>query len=285
VCFNHGCCAGSPYCSGAASKLVQPFAVFYGSGNDFLQSRIPDELQWCLKTIEAEIASGRVLLLDVIVAVKNAMPTSWLADHGMSHDCLSIAFSKSQAEIIEVYAAALHAWGAADVIPTSGVGLSANGTGAANLSAAGQHARLLLLAMQIVSEQLQICMASHPAPPERPAELSISGLEELQSKVLSARFHETARRSSGFQSYMRLSSLLPQVLDLNCREFLFRQISGTSHEHFQRLKKDRVNGVDRSCILDWAASIAAAIRGRRNALAIRVRDYLNSFCVQIALFI
>ena len=263
--------------------MVQPFAIFYGSGDDFVQCRVPDELQWCLKTLESEIADGRVLLLDVIVAVKNAMPESWLAEHGMSPDCLSIAFSKSHTEIIEVYAAALHAWGAADVIPSADVGLSASAASPdalapSNSSAACQHARLLLQAMQIVSDQLQICMTSHPVPPEPPAELGISGLEELQSKVLSARFNESARRGSGFQPYMQLSSLLPQVLDLNCREFLFRQISGTSHEHFQRIKKDRVNGVDRSCILDWAASIAAATRGRRNPLAIQVRDYLSCFC-------
>ena len=76
---------------------------------------MPDELQWSVAGLEAEIESGRVLLLDVVAAVKNAMPQAWLADHGMAEDYLSIVFSKSVQEILDVYAAALHAWGAADV--------------------------------------------------------------------------------------------------------------------------------------------------------------------------
>jgi hypothetical protein len=104
----------------SAERSNQPFAIFYGSGEDFTQCCIPDELQWSVASLASEIQNGCVSVLDVVAAIKNAMPQSWLAGHGMTEDCLSVAFSKSQQDILDVYTAALHAWGAADVLQPVG---------------------------------------------------------------------------------------------------------------------------------------------------------------------
>jgi hypothetical protein len=286
--------AGNPFCNGSASRAAQPLAIFYGSGDAFLQPQVPDELRWSPGTLDFELASGRVLLLDVIVAVKTAMPESWLVDHGMSGHFLSLCFSKSQAEIVGVYAAALRAWGAADILPppssdadilpppSSGAasqrGAAAGGGRSAQVGAeelaipssdpsgTDRRGQLLLQLTRMLFQELQICLTSHPATPAPPADLSIDGFDELQSVYLSASCAEGAGRNS--DAWVQLSSQLPQVFTLSCRERLFRKISGTSENDLQRLKKDRVNDVERSCILDWAATIAAAMR--RNPLAIQV---------------
>lgn len=293
--------AGNPFCDGSASRAAQPLAIFYGSGDDFLQPHVPDELRWSPGTLDVELASGRTLLLDVIVALKSGMPESWLEAHGMSGDFLSLCFSKSQAEIVGVYAAALRAWGAADVLapPSSDAasksqrgGGAAAGAAAVGRSAQGgaeelaipssdssgtdRRGQLLLQLTRMFFQELQICLTSHPAAPAPPADLSIDGFDELQSVFLSARYAEGAGRNS--DAWVQLSSQLPQVFTLSCREHLFRKISGTSENDLQRLKKDRVNDVERSCILDWAASIAAAMRGRRNPLAIQVQVLLRLIC-------
>ena len=414
--------AGSPFCDDAAARSAQPVAIFFGSG-DFLQCHVPDELQWRVATLDADIQSGRVLLLDVVAAIKHAMPQSWLADHGMAPDHLSVAFAKSRQEILQVYAAALLAWGAADIVvpaaveeraevadesiakcdpaavwqvtydasfhvlhfnmacnlahdqallshllqwlgddggwvsyesmyvpsleeayrrfvcnpgsqsrefieisgnlgtfryqfdftaPTAApqaqydapqnspfcaiVGTQTNTrsmrareirrctSGSQNAESeshdadARQRAEVLLNVMEILSEELEICTTSHSA--ERPAELSIDCLEELQSTLVSAMFGEMFGNSSirgcELQQWAQLSAHLPQVLDLSSRCLLFREVSGTSPGHLQRMKKNRVNGVERGCILDWAASIAAAIRDRRNPLAIQVHCVASS---------
>jgi len=261
-----------------------------------VQPQVPDELRWSSKTLDAEILAGRVLLLDVIVAIKSAMPESWLADHSMSDDFLSICFSKSRPEIVAVYAAALHAWRAADVLvpPSSDVATQSGAVGgnaergegshaipSSDASVTGHRGQLLLQLMRMFCQELQICLASHPAPPEPPAYLSIDGIQWLQSMFLSARCGESSGRNS--DSWAQLCSQLPQVLSLASRECLFRKISGTSENDLQRLKKDRVNNVERSCILDWAASIAAAMRGRRNPLAIQVPRLAPSICLQYRL--
>lgn len=90
-------------------------AVFYGSGSDFAHPHVPDELRWRVETLGAKIASGHVLLLDVVAAIKSAMPLSWLAEHGMDTDSNSVVFSMRNNEILDVYAAALLAWGAENV--------------------------------------------------------------------------------------------------------------------------------------------------------------------------
>jgi hypothetical protein len=100
----------------SAKQSDRPFAIFYGSGQDFSQCHVPDDLQWSVTSLAVGMQSGCVPVLDVVTAIKNAMPLSWLAGHGMAEDCLSVAFSKSQQEILDVYAAALHAWGAEDVL-------------------------------------------------------------------------------------------------------------------------------------------------------------------------
>jgi hypothetical protein len=271
--------AGSPYCDGEASRAVQPLAIFYGSGEDFSQPRVPDEFQWSVKKLDADIACGRISLLEVVAAIKNAMPVSWLADHGFSADCLSIVFSKSREEVVDTYTAALSAWGAVDILEpqvlnppavTSHVPVQSQGPSA-------HRAQLLLKVMQMLSQELQLCLSTHPAPPDPCAELAIADLEVLQSMFLSARLGEASGRGASLEMWTKLSTQLPQVLTLSCREYLFRLATGTFPEHFQRMKKDRVNGVDRSCILDWAESIAAAIRGRRNLLAIQVQITNYSF--------
>ncbi len=280
--------------------------MFYGSGDDFAQPCVPDELRWSLSTLDADVAAGRVLLLDVVVAIKSAMPKAWLADHGMAADFLSIVFSMSRPEILGVYAAALRAWGAADVLsdtavpppaggatrlgeggaeaPKAGGGAKAQQGGEAQAQPGGgaaavqssdpfvpnHRAPMVLQLMRIFAQELQLCISSHPAPPEPPAELTVDGIDALQSMFLSARLAESAGRGSA-AGWVQLSSHLPQVLSLSCREYLFRRVSGTSEDDLQRMKKNRVNNVERSCILEWAASIAAAMRGRRNPLAIQVQ--------------
>jgi hypothetical protein len=104
----------------SAQRSDPPLAIFYGSGENFSQCHIPEELQWSVKSLAFGMRNGCVSVLDVVAAIKSAMPLTWLAGHGMTEDCLSIVFSKSQQEILDVYTAALHAWGAEDVLQPVG---------------------------------------------------------------------------------------------------------------------------------------------------------------------
>jgi hypothetical protein len=90
--------------------------MFYGSGNDSSRPFIPDELRWRVETLEAKVALGLVSLLDIVIAIKSAMPSRWLAERGMEADCVSIVFSKSDREILDLYVAALNSWGACNTV-------------------------------------------------------------------------------------------------------------------------------------------------------------------------
>ena len=50
---------------------------------------------------------------------------------------------------------------------------------------------------------------------------------------------------------------------------LFRLMTHTTPQELQALRQDRVNNIDRSNLLHWAAGIAAATRGRRNRLMVQ----------------
>ncbi len=132
------------------------------------------------------------------------------------------------------------------------------------------RAELILEAMKVLSKEFELCVMSIP-PPSRVPDIPIDDLNELQSSLLSANFQ--ASKSSQRHDWNQLASEIPLVLDPKTRLALFRKASGSAAEDLETMKKDRVNGVERSRILEWAAAIAAAQlkQGRRNALAIQVK--------------
>jgi hypothetical protein len=104
----------SPF--GGVVRSENPVAIFYGSGSDFDEACVPDELRWRVETLGVQLESGSVSTLDVISAIKSAMPPHWLAQHGMDADYTSIAFSKNNRELLDIYVAALRAWGAENIV-------------------------------------------------------------------------------------------------------------------------------------------------------------------------
>jgi hypothetical protein len=138
------------------------------------------------------------------------------------------------------------------------------------------RAQLLLDAMQLLSRELEVCVMSVPPPSTGlTPDISIDGLSQLQSSLLSAQFQ--ASKLSELHGWIKLASEAPLLLDPKTRLSLFRKASGASAEDLENMKKDRINGVERSCILDWAAAIISAqLRtGRRNPLAIQVKYRLH----------
>jgi hypothetical protein len=95
--------------------------LFYGNGHPFPpnEPRVPFELQWSVSALAAKIESGSFPSLDVVEAIKTAMPADWLHAHNLSNDSVRFVFSMSDNDIIEIYKAALYAWGACDVIESS----------------------------------------------------------------------------------------------------------------------------------------------------------------------
>jgi hypothetical protein len=124
--------------------------------------------------------------------------------------------------------------------------------------------------MQTLSAELEMCLMAFPSPRSGVVhDYSVDGFRELQSTLLSAMFN--ASKSSERHQWTQLATELPLVLSMKTRSTLFRKVSGTNPEDFKNTKKDRINGVERNRILEWAASIASASRGRRNPLAIQVK--------------
>jgi len=76
---------------------------------------VPDELRWRIDTLSQQVECGHVQILDVVSAIKSAMPLEWLSDHRMDVDCTSVVFSMSHREILDNYVAALRAWGAENI--------------------------------------------------------------------------------------------------------------------------------------------------------------------------
>jgi hypothetical protein len=107
--------SASPFGS-ADQGSEQQVAIFYGSGGELSELCIPDELRWRVETLDIQVECGHVLLLDVVAAIKSAMPRDWLSEHKMDADCSSILFSMSTREILDTYTAALRAWGAENPI-------------------------------------------------------------------------------------------------------------------------------------------------------------------------
>lgn len=135
------------------------------------------------------------------------------------------------------------------------------------------RAELILEAMQVLSKEFELCVMSIP-PPNCPPDVPIDDLNELQSSLLSANFQ--ASKSSQRHEWNQLASEISLVLDPKTSLALFRKASGSAAEDLESMKKDRINGVERSRILEWAAAIAAAQlkQRRRNALAIQVKHQL-----------
>lgn len=136
------------------------------------------------------------------------------------------------------------------------------------------RSEFVLHAMQLLSRELEVCAMAVPSPdlvdaPDLSAILRHS-LSQLHSSLLSAQYQ--ASKSSECRGWSKLASEVPLLLDPNTRLSLFRKACGVSSEELENTKKDRVNGVERSHILDWAAAIVSAQlkQGRHNPLAIQV---------------
>ena len=345
-------CPGHAHC-----EKPQPLALFYGSGKPFLQHeiRVPFELEWSISALERDIGSGKLSPLNVVEAIKTAMPVDWLAAHHFAADSLSISFSITEKEVVEVYKSALNAWGAADVPDTSAqppaggksamsgnsvvqsgvfvggsarpspdIGVVAAPAAVSDLPApwmevtdpvsgkiyyANTQTRqtswarplpaaslqlpatggadesltqgsLLLQLMQILTQEIERCSSSlvdlgQCAPNTPQTELSITNLAPLQSTLVSSMCRAAISRSSDVPSWRAFARRLPHALDHTCRLHLFRQLTQTTPEHLMALRQDHVTNVDREHLLDWAAAITAAMRGRRNPLTVQFSQELG----------
>jgi hypothetical protein len=133
------------------------------------------------------------------------------------------------------------------------------------------RAELVLEAMRVLTRELEVCVMAIPLPKSGVTpDISINDLSDMQSSLLSALCQ--ASKSSARQGWNELASEVPSLLDFKTRMSLVRKASCTTAEDLESIKKDRVNGVERSRILEWAAAIASAQlkQGRRNPLAITV---------------
>lgn len=279
----------------AHCEKPQPLAMFYGSGKQFADQeiRVPCELQWSLDTLERNIGCGALSLLDVVEAIKTAMPADWLAAHNLASDSLSISFSMTDKDLFEVYKSALNAWGAADIhdmpqypvekgeaAPSSRAAAAADaqpslavqqpvsGSGDESLN----QGLLLLQLLQFLTYELELCsstLVDTVNPGMLQTVLSITALAPLQSTLVSSMFKAASSRNSDIHCWRAFARQLPHVLDHSCRLHLFRHLTQTTPDHLMALRQDRVNNVDREHLLDWAAAIVAAIRGRRNPLMIQ----------------
>ncbi len=268
--------------------------MFFGSGQPLPEHevRVPFELQWSISSLAKKIDSSDITLLNVVEAIKTAMPADWLTAHRMSADSVSIAFLSSDQDILDLYKSAINAWGAADVIEScdqpsladeiqeadvsagSDVGpaaLSSPVTG--NINEALSQGRTLLQFMQMLTGEFERCSSTlvHIDDLFRSAQtaLSIKDLAPLQSNLVSSMFKAASGRNSDFHIWTSFARKLPLILEHSCRLRLFRQFTQTSAENLQALRQDRVNSIDRTHLLDWAAAIVASTRGRRNPLMVQ----------------
>ena len=256
--------------------------------------RVPFELQWGLGTLASKIDCGVVSALDVVEAIKSAMPAKWLAAHSMATDSVSIVFSMAAHDIVEVYRSALNAWGAADVIETSIRPVASDQTAAsssasrpppapaaaiascsvaAGSDAASDHGESLLQLVRMLTAELEHCattlVQTNDIFQAAQTVLSVKDLSPLQSTLVSSMFKAASSRGSDVQAWSALARQLPHVLDYSCRQLLFRKLTQTAPEQLLTLRQDRVNNVDRGRLLEWAAAIAAATRGKRNPLMVQ----------------
>ncbi len=144
----------------------------------------------------------------------------------------------------------------------------------------------MLEAMQVLIRELEVCVMAIPLPKSGVTpDISINDLSDMQSTLLSALCQSS--KSSARQGWNELASAVPSLLDFKTRLSLFRKASCTTAEDLENIKKDRVNGVERTRILEWAAAIAAAQfkQGRRNPLSITVtfKLFLRSHHMYFAL--
>jgi hypothetical protein len=277
---------GLAYC-----EQPQPLSLFYGSGRPFPKHeiRVPFELQWGVTKLAEKLDSGSVSSLDVVEAIKTAMPVDWLHAHHMLADSVSIIFAMRDEDIVEVYRAALNAWGADDVIEPAAQTSSDNGIsgrghlsslpaaplGAVAVDEPPNQAKLLLRIVRLLASELEFCSTSLIPDTElelfqlHQTALSIECLVPLQSTLISSMFKAASGRNSDIEAWRAFARQLPYILDHSCRLQLFRVFTKTTPQHMQDVRQDRVNGIERSQILDWAAAIAAATRGRRNPLMVQ----------------
>jgi hypothetical protein len=132
------------------------------------------------------------------------------------------------------------------------------------------RAELALEAMQILLRELELCVMSMP-PLDVVPDISIDELSALQSSLMSVSYQ--ASKSSESRAWNQLASHVPLLLDYKTRLSAFRKASCTGAEQLDNMTKDRVNGVERDCILEWSAAITASQlkQGRRNPLMISVQ--------------
>ncbi len=227
------------------------------------------------------------------------MPTDWLIAHNLAADSVSIVFLFTVPDIIEAYKSALNAWGAADVIEasvptfaddrsTSGGDASMPSRPLANVNAEASSLALsvaasndgafdqgesLLQLMRLLTAELERCATTlvqcHGTFQAAQTILSVNDLAPLQSTLVSSMFKAASSRSSDVQVWSAFARQLPHVLDHSCRQLLFRKLTQTAVEQLLELRQDRVNNIDRSRLLDWAAAIVASTRGRRNPLMVQ----------------
>ncbi len=269
--------------------------MFYGSGHPFPpnEPRVPFELQWSVSTLAAKIDSGSFPSLDVVEAIKTAMPADWLQAHNLSMDSVTVVFSMCDNDIIEIYKAALDAWGACDVLESSsqakhddkcafsaGLQVGLLPPPFKPFPLAGEcneplsQATVLLRLMQMLTIELEFCSASLVLTTSKLFQtiqtvLSTSHLDHVLSTLVSSMFMAAVERSCSIQAWRAFACNLPPILDHSCRMHLFRLMTRTTPKDLQVLRQDRVNNVDRNHLLSWAAGIAAATRGRRNRLMVQ----------------
>ena len=276
----------------AHCEKTQPLALFFGSGQQPPQHepRVPFELQWSISSLTRKIDSGVVTPLSVVEAIKTAMPADWLAAHCMSTDSVSVAFSSSDQDILDLYKAALNAWGAADVIEScdqpclvnkipeaaagaDGAAAAVSSPATSVINEAANQGEALLQLMQMLTGEFERCSSTLVQTDDlfqsAQTSLSIKDLAPLQSNLVSAMFKAASGRNSDFHSWTCFARKLPLILDHSCRLRLFRQFTQTSPENLLALRQDRVNSIDRSHLLEWAAAIVVATRDRRNPLMVQ----------------
>ena len=223
------------------------------------------------------------------------MPADWLQAHYLSKDPVSVVFSMCDGDIVEVYKAALDAWGASDVLETSTqaelhkcavfagphVGSLPPSpfkplTLVTECNDALNQGAFLLRLMQVLTSELELSssslvLATSDVFQTIQTVLSSQYLGQVHSTLVSSMFMAAVSRNASVQAWRAFAGQLPPILDHGCRMHLFRLMTNTTPRELQALQNQqhRVNNIDRSNLLHWAAGIAAATRGRRNRLMVQ----------------
>ena len=152
------------------------------------------------------------------------MPADWLAAHRMSIDSVSVAFSSSDQDILDLYKAALNAWGAADVIEScdqpclvdkipeaaafsegaDGAAAAVSSPATSVVNEAASQGEALLQLMHMLTGEFERCSSTLVQTDylfqSAQTALSIKDLAPLQSNLVSAMFKAASGRNSDFHS-------------------------------------------------------------------------------------